>query len=58
MKEIDSNEFYFDNTIAVDMKFSSFIAMIGNTEYVALMGVLEKCVSKNDGNDSIYIKDF
>lgn len=51
-------QFYYDNSIVVDMNFSSFILLMGNKEYQALMGVLDKCVSKNDGLDSIYIKDF
>ena len=55
---IDTQLFYMDNSILVAMTFSSFILLIGNKEYCALMGVLEKCVSKNDGLEAIYIKDF
>lgn len=40
------------------MNFGPFVAILGNREYQALMCMLDECVSKNDGMESVYIKDF
>lgn len=55
---LSKHMFYYDNTIVVDMHMSPFVAIIGNLEYQALMQMLEKTVSKNDGMDEFFIKDF
>ena len=55
---LDSNSFYYDNTISVDISMLPFVAIVGNSEYQALMRMLDYSVLKNDGYDEIYIKDF